>query len=64
MEKLPPVTKELLDYLHKAFPNSLGRVGISDRPHVIAAHAHKTQGQQMVIEHLTYVLQQLEEQEG
>jgi hypothetical protein len=63
MEHLPPVTRQLTDYLRKVFRPS-PRQGVQVEPHVIAAFHHRTEGAEIVIEHLEHILQQLEEQEG
>ena len=64
MNKFPPLSKPLLDYLERTFPHHTSPFPATTSPHEIAAHAHRAAGRREVINHLYYVLEELEAQEG
>ena len=58
MQKAPPISKDLIDYLEKVYPASfiIARPDVS--PHEIAAMVHRDNGSQMVVKHLKAVYEE------
>jgi hypothetical protein len=52
MNKAPPISKDLIEYLEKVYAPAHFRCKASAPPHEIAAMVHQEQGQQYVVQHL------------
>ena len=63
MDKAPPISKDLIEYLDRVFSPAFIAARSDAPPHEIAAMVHRENGKQIVIQHLksVYDNQQLED---